>query len=294
MITVIIPTRDRPYQLKDLLVSILRHNTCDDFEIVIIDDNSGEKNKNILRSILADKIFFNLRLRCVYNIKQRYPAGCRNIGALEAKGGVLYFIDDDCEFLGDNLLEASKFYAAQIDKKIILGGYNVYTGKNPQAALYNNFFNCSLWLSWNIRGGLLRKIFIREKMDNFFVSFMPSLNMACAREVFNTIRFDEGYKVNEDEVFCNEAIRNNYKILFTKKLKLAHNHAFSNFHELLMRLAEMGRYYRRKNIFRKVIFIFLYPPALALFTGRLYFIFHYAMMSCAWAAPFFAKERQGL
>jgi|GEM_PF-3101279 len=292
MITIIIPTRDRPHQLKNLLVSILRHNTYDDFEIVVIDDNSGEKNKDILRNILADKLFFNLRLRCIYNSKRRHPSGCRNTGASEAKGGILYFIDDDCEFLGDNLLEASRFYAAQINKKIILGGHSVYTGKDLLAEIYNNFFNCSLWLSWNAKGGLLRKIFARGKADNFFINFAPSLNMACAREVFDVLRFDERYKVNEDEAFCNAAARNGCKILFTKRLKLAHNHAFSNFRELLARLAETGRCYRRKNIFRKIIFILLYPIGLAILTGRLYFIFHYAMMSCAWAAPFFTKEKQ--
>lgn len=294
MITVIIPTRNRPHQLKDLLISILGHNTYNDFEILIIDDCSNDENKKILENILADKLFFNFKLRYIYSIKQKYPAGCRNIAALEARGEILYFVDDDCEFRHDNLREISKFYAEHINEKFILGGYNICPGKNLLAALYNNFFNCSLWLSCSIREGLLRKIFIWGERDNFFVNFVPSLNMACKRNIFDSLRFNEEYKVNEDEIFCNEAIKSKYTILFTKKLKLAHNHAFRSFSELLLRLTELGRYYRRKNIFRRIIFVFLYPWAMVLFTRNLPFVFHYATMSYAWARPFLVKESERL
>ncbi|MBD3264113.1 MAG: glycosyltransferase [Candidatus Omnitrophica bacterium] len=284
MISLIIPTRNRPESVSLLLDSILRHSTCRDFEILIVDDNSSPSNKDLLRRVTVKDKFSAIPVRCIYNEKRMYPGYSRNRGVREAKGDILYFVDDDCRFLNDNLTLISEFYGSQKNTYIITAGDCICTIADVSSVLYNDFFRCSLFLFWTkSRRSLAGRLFSRDRLNNFFLRFAPSLNMACRISVFEKGSFSQKCRVNEDEMFCEQVTREGCKILFKKELRVAHNHEFLNFSELLRRLAELGSYYKSKKILKRCVFVILYPLVLSLFTRKPYFVFHYCAMSYAWA-----------
>jgi glycosyltransferase involved in cell wall biosynthesis len=88
-LSVVIPTRDRPRQLKECLAGIARLECHSGLEVLIVDDGGSAE----LASVVD-------RFRHAYDVRllrQRHagPAAARNAGAARASGSLLAFIDDD-------------------------------------------------------------------------------------------------------------------------------------------------------------------------------------------------------
>lgn len=91
-ISVIIPTRLRHHLLPRAVQSVL-NQTFQDFEIIIIDDNSPEHR--ISRSQIDSNILFNSKIRIIENPAPKNPARARNIGLRSASGKWIAYLDDD-------------------------------------------------------------------------------------------------------------------------------------------------------------------------------------------------------
>jgi glucosyl-dolichyl phosphate glucuronosyltransferase len=95
MISVIIPTFNRCNQLRIALKSILNQNYhVQDFEILIVDNASTDKTKQITEAAIA--AYSSHHVYYIYEPEPGLLSG-RHRGALEAKGEILIFIDDDVE-----------------------------------------------------------------------------------------------------------------------------------------------------------------------------------------------------
>jgi glycosyltransferase involved in cell wall biosynthesis len=101
-ISLIVPTYNRVEYLKGSLPSFVNQSlNKDDYEILIIDNNSNDDTKEISKSILEKsncnwKYFFEANQGLHY---------ARNRGILEAKGELIVFGDDDIEASQDWLSE---------------------------------------------------------------------------------------------------------------------------------------------------------------------------------------------
>ncbi len=100
--SVIIPTINRIDELLLMLASLQRQ-TFKDFEVLVIDQNEEE--------ILKEKIknyqdFFSIKQ---IRIQANGASNARNVGIQYAKGEIITFPDDDCEF-PDNFLEKINGY----------------------------------------------------------------------------------------------------------------------------------------------------------------------------------------
>src|SRR5437868_2651965 len=84
--SVIIPTFNRARLLKQAIDSV-RTQTCRDYEIIVVDDGSTDGTVDYLAS-LGDHV----RIRRQAN---RGPGAARNLGAQEARGQYLAFLDSD-------------------------------------------------------------------------------------------------------------------------------------------------------------------------------------------------------
>lgn len=91
-VSVIIPVYNRSHVIERAVQSVL-NQTCQDFEVIIIDDASSDNTWKKLDK-LNDK-----RIRKIRNRKNRGPAGSRNIGIREARGKYIAFLDSDDEWL---------------------------------------------------------------------------------------------------------------------------------------------------------------------------------------------------
>jgi len=87
MISVVIPTYNEEKDIKGCLES-LRKQSFKDFEIIVVDDGSTDKTTEIVKKYKVKLI----------KGEHKGPGFSRNIGAREAKGEILIFIDADMSF----------------------------------------------------------------------------------------------------------------------------------------------------------------------------------------------------
>lgn len=89
----IVPTFERASLLDGCLRALLAQRAELDYEIIVVDDASGDDTA----SVLAAWQSVTQRLRVLRQPENRGPAAARNAGVLAATGDVLAFTDDDCE-----------------------------------------------------------------------------------------------------------------------------------------------------------------------------------------------------
>lgn len=93
--SVIIPTRNRPQWLISTLKSLLLQDISSKlYEILIIDNGSTDDTKNLVQAIISKNSQHNIKY---YFEPEPGSLSARHCGALNAKGEILIFTDDDIE-----------------------------------------------------------------------------------------------------------------------------------------------------------------------------------------------------
>lgn len=95
-ISIILPTYKRAHVLGRAIRSIL-NQTFQDFELIIIDDNSKDGTEEIVRGFNSEKIKY------VCQAVKTSPAAARNNGVRLAQGRYVAFLDSDDEWMPDKL-----------------------------------------------------------------------------------------------------------------------------------------------------------------------------------------------
>lgn len=88
LISVIIPTYNRAYLVKDAINSVLSQ-TYQEFEILVVDDGSTDDTVKVVNS------FQDERIKYIYQENSGKPSVVRNKGIKEAKGDFIAFLDSD-------------------------------------------------------------------------------------------------------------------------------------------------------------------------------------------------------
>jgi len=95
-VSVIIPTFNRAAFLKSAIKSAL-HQTYDDIEIIVVDDNSSAPVHDVIKKLQDTRIKY---------IRHKHNFGvsvARNTGIKASKGKYIAFLDDDDEWLPEKL-----------------------------------------------------------------------------------------------------------------------------------------------------------------------------------------------
>lgn len=106
LISVIIPSKDNPKVLGKCLKSLEECMTRQDMEIIVVDNGSSTENRATVEELtkgmtyLYDPMEFNFSAMC-------------NIGAKQARGNLLLFLNDDMEMRGTEWLERMTAKAMQ-------------------------------------------------------------------------------------------------------------------------------------------------------------------------------------
>ncbi|RKY26862.1 MAG: glycosyltransferase family 2 protein [Candidatus Omnitrophota bacterium] len=175
--SIIIPSYNRKYLLKIAIESVLEQ-TFKDFELIIVDDGSTDKTKELVETY-KDK-----RIKYFYQ-ENKGPASARNLGIKNSSGEYICFLDSDDRFRRQKL-ELTKDY---IEK------YPLYKIFHTEELWYRNFQY------------LEQKKIHKKPEGSVFCSALKvcciSLSCACInREVFNKVGlFDEDFPVCEDYEF---------------------------------------------------------------------------------------------
>jgi glucosyl-dolichyl phosphate glucuronosyltransferase len=178
LVSVIIPTRDRSPLLGKALasVAIQIRETGTKCELITVDNGSTDDTRAIVEGLI--KQFLPVPIRYVY---EPVPGllSCRHRGALEAKGDVLAFIDDDVE-VGANWLAA--LVDVFSDQTVQLcGGKNLPVYESPPPEWMQNF-----WFQppYDGRGCVeLSLLDMGERPLDIDATYIFGLNFAIRRKV---------------------------------------------------------------------------------------------------------------
>lgn len=219
-ISVVIPAYNRPEDLKKTFKSLLKF-AKDLNEIIVVDQSKDDLTKKLVKS------FKIKNLRYVFSETPSITIA-RNLGVKKAskKSKIVCFLDDDI-VLGENYFsEILKIFNKHPEAKAVAG--KSFSAKPPKL---ENLLKRIFFL------GYLEKESARmvsaygnthpenlKKVIN--VQWLPGVNMAYKKEVFNEQKFDEnllGYTVTEDTGFSYGLYKKHKDSLFlTPNAKIVH------------------------------------------------------------------------
>jgi len=193
-VSIVICTHNRAESLDNLTLKSILKLDYSDYEVIIIDDASTDKTKEIVERY-QDKIN---NIRYIKNNKSKGLCYVRNLGVKNSKGEIIAFTDDDCYVHKDWLKELANSYIK--DKKVmVVGGINFI--KNTKKISNKIIYGC---------------------------------NMSFRKEIFDRFIFDTNIYFNRcswyDELDLIYRIKNkNLKIYFNKKVKVKHFQEIANY-----------------------------------------------------------------
>jgi glycosyltransferase involved in cell wall biosynthesis len=89
--SIILPTFNRAHLLGRAIESVLAQ-TCDDWELIVIDDGSSDGTRDLIAKYVSDKVSYSFDVN-------GGPASARNRGIAVANGRYITFLDSDDEYL---------------------------------------------------------------------------------------------------------------------------------------------------------------------------------------------------
>jgi len=201
-ISVVIPVYNGERTLSECLTWVFRSD-FDLFEVILVDDGSTDRSRTIASTFPC---------RIVSTSGRVGPAKARNIGAREARGDVLFFIDSDV-MLGPDGLEqlAEAFETGDIDA--VCGVQTAEMRHRNLASQYKN-----LWMRWT---------YLRHTGQ---VPLFYTTAAAIRREVFERVGgFDEGYETPnvEDTAFGQRLARDGFRVRVLAPLEVEHVKRYS-------------------------------------------------------------------
>ncbi|HDP7087980.1 TPA: glycosyltransferase family 2 protein [Escherichia coli] len=189
--SIVIPLYNKEKYIANAINSVL-NQTCQDFEIIVVDDGSTDKSVEVVESINDERI----RL-----VKQKNSGvSCaRNVGIINSVGDYLLFLDGDDVYL-PNALAHFSFLIEQFPEHVYFCSnyYRVRDGNKTPA------INVSKILGDDFRYGVI---------DNFFyiASYHPG-SFPCHASTFcierkslliSKLTFPDGVTHTEDIYFCS-------------------------------------------------------------------------------------------
>jgi len=209
MISLIIPSYNRPRQLAKCLESVARlEYPREQFEAIVVDDG-GEAVLDAVVSSVSSRLDITL-------LRQAHagPAAARNTGAAKARGQLLAFLDDDCLPATDWLQSLEKRLAAMPTHGI---------GGRTLNALPDNPYSSTCQM-------LVDYLYQYYNADQNRATFFASNNLALPSEGFHAIGgFDANYSHagGEDRELCDRWWRHGYRMIYAPEALVYHAHALT-------------------------------------------------------------------
>ena len=179
LVSVIIPTYNRK-NLLDISINSVLNQTYQNFEIIIVDDNSNDGTDDYIKKINHDKIQY------IKNKESMYAPTSRNIGILHSKGDLISFLDDDDEWYPDKLEKQVKLFQDS-DVGLVYGGID----------LFFEDYSLSYPTSPELKGDIYKNMLIKN-----YIGATPSvivrrdaLNNVCSKE---NEYFDPSFPARQD------------------------------------------------------------------------------------------------
>jgi glycosyltransferase involved in cell wall biosynthesis len=220
-VSIIIPSKNSYEILKVAISSILEKTSYGNYEIIIVDNASDEKEVLSYYKELQSK-YNNIKI-VEYNEKFNYSKAC-NIGAENATGEYYLFLNNDTEVLHENYLDVMLSYASREDIGVVgarllfsdgtIQHAGIILGVNTPANHVYGYENPSI-------SGYMNRLQVDQNL-----SAVTGACMMLRKDVFEKIgRYnDSDYEIFYSDIdICLKAKEIGYKILWTPHVTLAHH-----------------------------------------------------------------------
>jgi glycosyltransferase involved in cell wall biosynthesis len=204
--SIVIPSRDRPAQLRRCLEALTRLDTpCEAYEVIVVDDGSREPY-----AAWACEYSDRLNLRCLRR-EGNGPGQARNAGVAEARGRFVALTDDDCE-PAPNWLDRFA-HILRANPQAMAGGHtaNVLTGNICSEASQTLI---SYLYDYYDRTG---------SSNRFFTSCNFAMSAALYRQIGG---FDARFRLagGEDRDFCDRWAEAGFGMEYVHDAVVHHSH----------------------------------------------------------------------
>lgn len=203
MVSVVIPTRSRSENLRQLLHSILRQKKLPK-EIIVVDDSDNHKTRELTRQLQSCFLKKGVKLKYLkpLDTKKKSISRARNIGVAEASCDIVLFLDDDVVIYEDYVEKILNFFKGH---PTALGVQGCITGLRM-----NNFLNCiqKIFYLGHVENGRWRILpsgeptFSLGSTEVIQCEWLSGTNCAYRKKVFMTFKFNEKlleYSFGEDK-----------------------------------------------------------------------------------------------
>lgn len=133
--TIVVTVYNKEKYIKQCIQSVL-NQTCDDFELIVIDDCSQDNSIKIVEE------FDDKRIKIIKNIKNEGVSSSRNTALKFAQGKYIYFVDCDDELRQTLLLEAKKELLKD-EASVLIFPYNIYFEQKKRLKTISSKLNIS-------------------------------------------------------------------------------------------------------------------------------------------------------
>ena len=208
-ISIIVPTYNRPGQLKGCLASISRLDySRDSFEVIVVDDG-GQVSLDGVVAPFGKQVDLTL-------LTQTHggPGRARNHGVTKAKGTFLAFTDDDCAPDNGWLKTLSARFAETPDYAIV--------GRTLNGLLDNPYSASSQ--------AITDFVYAYYNADPSWARFSASNNLAMPAELFKAIGgFDADWPLAaaEDRDLCDRWLHYGYRMIYAPEVIVYHLHSLT-------------------------------------------------------------------
>jgi glycosyltransferase involved in cell wall biosynthesis len=224
-VSIIIPTFNGGSRIGNCIQALLRQTVGQEAEILVVDDGSTDDTADLVARYSGVRLLRQ---------KNAGPAAARNRGALEAKGEIILFTDDDCVPTSDWLSEMTKPFQDP-DVVGVKGSY-----RSCQKALIARFVQVEYEDRYRIMAGFSDIDFIDTysaafRRDRFreMNGYDTSFPVACAEDIELSYRMSSrGWKMKfaPTAIVCHthpdrfwRYLRKKYKFAFWRMLALRKN-----------------------------------------------------------------------
>jgi glycosyltransferase involved in cell wall biosynthesis len=211
LVSVIIPTYNRPIQLTRAIDSVLKQ-TYSNIEVIVVDDNNPGTPERLYTESIMSNYIDNPKIKYIQHEYNKNGSAARNTGFRHSKGDYIMLLDDDDEFLPRkaevqvNCLEnRDRSWGACYTryKRLRNGKLDTVCAENREGNLY-----------------------FEELCRNLFIQ--AGSNLMIRREVFEEIGgFNESFQRNQDIEFTVRLLKK-YKLAYCDEMGLIyHRHPAS-------------------------------------------------------------------